>query len=292
MPSLPSSPSTPTPPDAPSGQSSSTDGDRRSSDSRSNRQQERGDQSQTDPGGAEQQSAGTEQSEQEGSATQTAQSGEPASQDGETQAGEDGWEVSTELPGVADQAGRDAAGDDSEHRGDEEGEGAEEIASDGVLGPHQQTAGAAGAEGTEGTEEKPGGNNELERVLGDLDGDILDKRIAAGDRAEDPTKPAESGQSGQDGDDARSGTDDDSGGAAPGRRTIAQTMPKSPPLPRPETPDLPDARDEDVVARQICEAAMNEKNPQLRAALLEEYERYVAGLRGRRATRAGNCAPR
>lgn len=40
-------------------------------------------------------------------------------------------------------------------------------------------------------------------------------------------------------------------------------------------PDIPDGTDDDVVARQIREAAMKEKDPELRAKLWEEYRKYV-----------------
>ena len=48
------------------------------------------------------------------------------------------------------------------------------------------------------------------------------------------------------------------------------------PLPLPA--DTPDARDDDVVARQLREAAMAETDPELREKLWQEYERYKAGL--------------
>ena len=38
--------------------------------------------------------------------------------------------------------------------------------------------------------------------------------------------------------------------------------------------DLPDARDDDIIARQLREAAMNEADPELREKLWEEYKRY------------------
>jgi hypothetical protein len=41
--------------------------------------------------------------------------------------------------------------------------------------------------------------------------------------------------------------------------------------------DVPDGRDDDIVARQIREAAMKETDPELRAALWEEYRRYKRG---------------
>ena len=42
-------------------------------------------------------------------------------------------------------------------------------------------------------------------------------------------------------------------------------------------PDIPDGSDDDVVARQIREAAMKETDPELRAALWEEYRKYKKG---------------
>lgn len=38
--------------------------------------------------------------------------------------------------------------------------------------------------------------------------------------------------------------------------------------------DIPDARDDDIIARQLREAAMNETDPELREKLWEEYRRY------------------
>ena len=42
-------------------------------------------------------------------------------------------------------------------------------------------------------------------------------------------------------------------------------------------PDIPDARDDDVVARQLREAAESEQDPELRARLWEEYRKYKLG---------------
>ncbi|MFZ8985101.1 MAG: hypothetical protein ACO213_12580, partial [Steroidobacteraceae bacterium] len=47
--------------------------------------------------------------------------------------------------------------------------------------------------------------------------------------------------------------------------------------PREIPADIPDGSDDDVVARQIREAAMAETDPELRAALWEEYRRYKKG---------------
>jgi len=41
--------------------------------------------------------------------------------------------------------------------------------------------------------------------------------------------------------------------------------------------DIPDGSDDDVVARQLREAAEKETDPELREKLWEEYRRYKAG---------------
>ena len=38
--------------------------------------------------------------------------------------------------------------------------------------------------------------------------------------------------------------------------------------------DMPDAKDDDVIARQLREAAENETDPELKEKLWEEYRRY------------------
>jgi hypothetical protein len=38
--------------------------------------------------------------------------------------------------------------------------------------------------------------------------------------------------------------------------------------------DIPDGRDDDIVARQLREAAMKETDPELRERLWEEYRQY------------------
>ena len=42
-------------------------------------------------------------------------------------------------------------------------------------------------------------------------------------------------------------------------------------------PDVGDGRDDDVVARQLREAAEKEQDPELRRRLWEEYRRYKQG---------------
>jgi hypothetical protein len=43
--------------------------------------------------------------------------------------------------------------------------------------------------------------------------------------------------------------------------------------------DIPDGSDDDVVARQIREAAMKEKDPELREKLWDEYRKYTGSVK-------------
>ena len=43
--------------------------------------------------------------------------------------------------------------------------------------------------------------------------------------------------------------------------------------------DIPDGRDDDIVARQLREAAMKETDPELRERLWEEYRQYKQSTR-------------
>ena len=42
--------------------------------------------------------------------------------------------------------------------------------------------------------------------------------------------------------------------------------------------DIPDARDDDIVARQLREAATHEADPVLREKLWDEYRKYKKGI--------------
>lgn len=92
------------------------------------------------------------------------------------------------------------------------------------------------------------------------------------------------------------GTGGEAGGAGASDRTIADASGASaareeadpgagPGTPRPQkrterTPaDIPDGSDDDVVARQLREAAEKENDPELKRKLWEEYRRYKEGLR-------------
>jgi len=99
----------------------------------------------------------------------------------------------------------------------------------------------------------------LKRALGELDGEILDERITAVGSQRRPEGTASDAQ----------------GNDVPAPPTAEPDV-SQPPIPLP--PDQPDARDDDVVARQLREAAMAETDPELREQLWEEYRRYKSGL--------------
>lgn len=60
-----------------------------------------------------------------------------------------------------------------------------------------------------------------------------------------------------------------------GREVASSGLPASPnPIPE----DVPDAQGDDIVAKQLREAAISEPDPQLSAKLWDEYRKYKAGL--------------
>jgi hypothetical protein len=67
-------------------------------------------------------------------------------------------------------------------------------------------------------------------------------------------------------------------GASPSA-VLASSQPQTPGAPPTETfpapDDIPSGRDDDVVARQLREAAMAEPDPELREALWQEYRNYT-----------------
>lgn len=198
------------------------------------------------------------------------------------QSGDDGWETSTELPGGDEETG--AGGEDEQTGGGgEEEEG-------GAGGEDDQTARPGGTvAGTPGSGDEKrrggGGDEELEKQLEVFDGEILDSRetvlASANDRA---------GQGGQGGrrslpgsEDATSGSPGTGDGASPDKPIRKGAVDAPLPVPRPAPvanrvpPDVPDAKDDDVVARQLREAAMAETDPELREALWDDYRRYKTG---------------
>lgn len=115
-------------------------------------------------------------------------------------------------------------------------------------------------------------------ALGELDGRILSGRADILARRNDNAgqRPAPSGQGPtSDGRERAGGAEDaTTPGAMPGDqgRSVPRPTPVRPPrLPVP--PDVADARDDDVVCRQLREAAMVEADAELRDKLWDEYRR-------------------
>ena len=128
-----------------------------------------------------------------------------------------------------------------------------------IPGPDARSGQGAGTE-TNGQEDGDGQIDALERALGELDGEILDERVVT--TAGSQRQPSRGGG-------------DTPGNVVPAPPNAEPSVSR-PPIPL--APDQPDARDDDVVARQIREAAMAETDPELREQLWEEYRRYKSGL--------------
>ena len=125
--------------------------------------------------------------------------------------------------------------------------------------------------------------SELQQVLSDLDGNIIEQRsILRGrnDTAENAGNPdsEEIGPAGAEAD-ATSATAKRSS-----QTSTRQNQPQISNLPAPPSKrgskvpeNIPDARDDDIIARQLREAAMQEEDEELREKLWEEYRRYKKG---------------
>lgn len=172
--------------------------------------------------------------------------------------GDSGWEVSNQLP----ETGGGSSSD-------------EDAGVAALPGEFEQVDGEMGS-AVEGA---------LQRALEAMDGEILgernDDKDRAGDRAatssghidELELKGLESEEDGEgDGPNTELGEEED--GLIAGDRTNDQQH--RPPGPM-NAIDTPDARDNNVVARQLREAAMAETDPELKAELWEEYRKYVDG---------------
>ena len=148
-----------------------------------------------------------------------------------------------------------------------------------------EESGNGDAEEDESTTVSSSGEDAMQEVLGDLDGEIMNERNAANTRANDEvaeagsfeieTEETESGA--QDGETEGGDTvtdDDQQAGVGAGEQD-------EPLLPETQqgVADTPDATDKNVIARQLKEAALAEEDPELKEKLWEEYEDYVDGLK-------------
>ncbi len=136
--------------------------------------------------------------------------------------------------------------------------------------PSEQGGGA----GDVGDSAEPGGDGELNQALEVFDGEILAEREVIRNRANEvssgavlPSLPTSS-----------SSTDDDSQPQSPGGPTSTMPRNRNPaPVVGPSGPvpeDIPDAKDDDIIARQLREAAIQETDPILKEKIWDEYRRY------------------
>jgi hypothetical protein len=193
-------------------------------------------------------------SNENGGSGQSGSSGVPAGGQDGTGSGSD-WESSNQLPEVPV---------DITAKGD--GSGAQP---DGV--PGKSGSGAAG---------------DLEDALKDLDGGIMAERSAIRAKAAETPNPGGGASRGSSGVPRPGDSDGASGVAGTGGNTTspsgmalpdgpsAVSKAPSPPARSGIPKDVDDARDDDVIARQLREAAMAETDPAVREKLWADYQKY------------------
>ena len=154
-----------------------------------------------------------------------------------------------------------------------------------TSGSDEPKAGGRPRHTAEQTSDK--GTDELERTLGGLDEEIMNERRESINRinettarsalprqSEEPSNtsiPSQSAQSVENNAEKSSDEEDDTE-IKEGILARRGETPKHQTIP----PDLPDAKDDDIVARQLREAAMAEVDPILKEKLWEEYRRYTS----------------
>jgi len=97
--------------------------------------------------------------------------------------------------------------------------------------------------------------------------------------AEGSAGGGESGAAADAGSDRSEGQRDQTAVAAQGQRDQAGAGAQRQSARQGVPPDIPDGSDDDVVARQLREAAEKERDPELKKRLWEEYRKYKAGTR-------------
>jgi len=174
--------------------------------------------------------------------------------------GDDGWQTSNETPPGS-------------------GSGTQEDSTQGTTSGGQAND-AASSKDTDGNGSS---DSELENALKDMDGEILAERDiirTAGNGTETAQggaglagtitdAPAQQGSEGE--------GDTQIGGPLPPQRRMPQVPTPPSQNSGPVPADIADARDDDIIARQLREAAMQEQDPELREKLWEEYRKYKRG---------------
>ena len=149
-----------------------------------------------------------------------------------------------------------------------------------------ENSGNEGSGAATGSEKSSGANSDneadlaLAEALEGLDGDILAERAVL--------RETEAAKNSGNGNNQGQGTDDRETASASATVAASGTAPTTrgrgnnrPPPPKRGDDDvateLPDAKDDDIIARQLREAAMQETDPVLKEKLWDEYRRYKKG---------------
>jgi hypothetical protein len=219
--------------------------------------------------------------------------GQPAPNPGSTEtSGEDRNNLETGAGASASQGGEDTSGGGpsggartpDEHREAlDQKLGSSLFAFDAMLLKEQQQAAQKRAEHAAATGSEGGGSGEGSG--GGAGGARGSESAAGGSRRADAQGEGREERTGsRDGREQDRATGSSRGGdrsTGGGRTTIAApegepSVPSSENVPA----DVGDGKDDDVVARQIREAALQEQDPAIREKLWEEYRRYKAGRAG------------
>lgn len=170
----------------------------------------------------------------------------------------DDWQTSNELPGGSPGEGLPGEGSPGENSQDGD-----------------SSQGQPGEGNGDNSESGSSGDDELDGALEDFDGEILAEReiirsnSGANGSIELPT------------DESTDSSGSSDGGVVSSGQLPRRAIPPTPAPPRRGAegiPDnLPDAKDDDIIARQLREAALQELDPELQEKLWQEYRKYKKG---------------
>ena len=141
-------------------------------------------------------------------------------------------------------------------------------------------AGGGGGEGGEGGGQAGESGGKDDRTAAEKRADAEAEAAAKQAKAEETGKAGEAGQAGAPTADTATGSSTDAGRLEGGTPVTAPVEggPAGPGSDDATVPaDVGDGKDDDVVARQLREAAMKEKDPAIREKLWEEYREYKKG---------------
>ena len=149
-----------------------------------------------------------------------------------------------------------------------------------------ENIGSPNADGSEdnaaagGDDTTDGADQALAEALEGLDGEILAERAvlreaeAASKRGDNGASPGQTSAA-----DTTMGNNSTVASSSVAATRGRVNMPPAPPKrgDAAATTNLPDAKDDDIIARQLREAAMQETDPELKEKLWDEYRRYKKG---------------